>query len=148
MIGGSTQEKIFRDHSSTYIFVAKIHFLKGPKSRYIEITFERVSKNAFLRRRCVCLSDLQKSFVRCYHLSCVLASFLRIISKRRNRRGCHTTLQKYFTIPNVRRWQFFDCDTPKYYQIVVTTKVEKIALFRGIFEFQMAVENFLGVVTP
>ena len=57
-------------------------------------------------------------------------------------------LEKYFTIPNVRRWKFFDCDTPKYYQIVVTTKVEEIAVFRGIFEFQIAVENFLGVVTP
>ena len=148
MIGGSTQHKIFRDHSSTHIFATKTHFLKGPKSRYIEITFEEVSKNAFLIRRCVCLSDLQKSFIGCCHLSCVLSSFFRIISKRRNRRGCHTTLQKYFTIPNVRRWQFFDFDTPTYYQIVLTTKVEKLAVFGGIFEFQMAVENFLGVVTP
>ena len=58
------------------------------------------------------------------------------------------TLQKDFTIPNVRRWQFFDFDTPAYYQIALTTKVEKIAVLGGIFEFQMAVENFLGVVTP
>ena len=57
-------------------------------------------------------------------------------------------LEKYFTIPNVRRWQFFDFDTPAYYPIVLTTKVEELAVFRGIFEFQMAVENFLGVVTP
>ena len=42
----------------------------------------------------------------------------------------------------------FDFDTPKYYQIVLTTKVEDVAVFRGIFEFQMAVENFLSVVTP
>ena len=148
MIGSSTQQKIFGDHSSTYTFSSKKHFLKDPKSRYIELTFEGVSKHAFSRRRCMCLSGLQKIFVGCYYLSCVLASFLRIISKRRKNRGCHTTLQKDFTIPNVRRWQFFDCDTPKYYQIVVTTKVEEIAVFRGIFEFQMAVENFLGVVTP
>ena len=78
----------------------------------------------------------------------MFASFLRIISKRRNKRGCHTTLEKDFTIPNVRRWQFFDFDTPAYYPIVLTTKVEDLAVFRGIFEFQMAVENFLGVVTP
>ena len=57
-------------------------------------------------------------------------------------------LEKDFTIPNVRRWQFFDFDTPSYYQIVLTTKVEKLAVFRGIFEFRMAVENFPGVVTP
>ena len=57
-------------------------------------------------------------------------------------------LEKYFTIPNVMRWQFFDFDTPAYYSIVLTTKVEELAVFRGIFEFQMAVENFLGVVTP
>ena len=93
-------------------------------------------------------NGLQKSFVGCDHLSCVFASFLRIISKRRNKRGCHTTLEKDFTIPNVRRWQFFDFDTPAYSQIVLTTKVEELAVFRGIFEFQMAVENFLGVVTP
>ena len=57
-------------------------------------------------------------------------------------------LEKDFTIPNVRRWQFFDFDTPSYYQIVLTTKVEELVVFRGIFEFQMAVENFLGIVTP
>ena len=57
-------------------------------------------------------------------------------------------LEKYFTIPNVRRWQIFYFDTPAYSQIVLTTKVEELAVFRGIFEFQMAVENFLGVVTP
>ena len=58
------------------------------------------------------------------------------------------TLQKDFTIPNVRRWQFFDFDTPAYYPIVLTTKVEDLAVFRGIFEFQMAVENFLGIIIP
>ena len=94
------------------------------------------------------MRGLQKFFVGCYYLSCVIASFLRIIYKRRKKRECHTTLSKDFTIPNVRRWQCFDCDAPKYYQIVVTTKVEHIAVFRGIFEFQMAVEKFLGVVTP
>ena len=57
-------------------------------------------------------------------------------------------LEKYFTIPNVRRWPFFDFDTPLYCHFVLTTKVGKIAVFGGIFEFQMAVENFLGVVTP
>ena len=51
-------------------------------------------------------------------------------------------------IPSVRIWQFFDFDTPTYYQIVLTPKVDKLAVFRGIFEFQMAVENFLGIVTP
>ena len=78
----------------------------------------------------------------------MFASFLWIISKGRNKRGCHTTLEKDFTIPNVRRWQFFDFDTPAYSQIVLFTKVEELAVFRGIFEFQMAVENFPGVVTP
>ena len=43
---------------------------------------------------------------------------------------------------------FFDFDTPLYCHFVLTTKVGKIAVFGGIFEFQMAVENFLGVVTP
>ena len=78
----------------------------------------------------------------------MLASFLGIISKRRNKRESHTTLQTDYFISNVRRWQFFDFDTPAYYQIVLTTKVEELAVFRGIFEFQMAVENFPGVVTP
>merc|ERR1712015_177496 len=89
-----------------------------------------------------------KFFLGCYYLSYELASFLRIISKSRNKRGCHTTLQQDFTIPNVRRWPFFDFDTPLYCHFVLTTKVEKLAVFGGIFEFQMAVENFLGVVTP
>ena len=43
---------------------------------------------------------------------------------------------------------FFDFDTPAYSQTVLTTKVEELAVFSGIFEFQMTVENFLGVVTP
>ena len=117
MIGSSTQQKILGDHSSIHTLVIKKQFLKDPKSRYIEITFERVSKNTFLWRRCMCLSGLQKFFVGCYYLSCVLASFLRIISKRRNTRGCHTTCQKDFTIPNIRRWHFFDFDTPAYYHM-------------------------------
>ena len=58
------------------------------------------------------LGGLQKCFVGCYHLSCVLASFLGIISKRRNKRESHTTLQTDYFISNVRRWQFFNFDTP------------------------------------
>ena len=68
------------------------------------------------------LGGLQKYFVRCYHLSCVLASFLGIISKRRNKRESHTTLQTDYFISNVRRWQFFDFDTLVYYRVVLTTK--------------------------
>ena len=65
---------------------------------------------------------LLKIFVGCYYLSCVLASFLRIVSTRKNKRGSHTTLQTDFIISNVRGWQFFDFDTPVYYHVVLTTK--------------------------
>ena len=68
------------------------------------------------------LSGLQKVFVGCYHLSCVLASFLGIMTKRRNKRGSHTTLQTDYIISNVRRWRFFDFDTPVYYHVVLITK--------------------------
>ena len=56
----------------------------------------------------MCLSGPPKLFVGCYHLSRVLASFLRIISKRRNNRKGHTTLQKDFPIPNIRKWKFIN----------------------------------------
>ena len=46
---------------------------------------------------------------------CVLASFLGIISTRRNKRESHTTLQTHFITSNIRRWRFFDFDTPVYY---------------------------------
>ena len=42
---------------------------------------------------------------------------------------------------------FFKFSTTKFKR-VVTTEVEELAVFRGIFEFQLAVENFPGVVTP
>ena len=54
------------------------------------------------------MSGSSKLFVGCYHLSRVLAYFLRIISKRRNKQEGHTTLQKHFTIPNVRKCQFIN----------------------------------------
>ena len=38
----------------------------------------------------------------------MLASFLRIISKLRNKQEGHTTLQTDFTIPNVSKWQFIN----------------------------------------
>ena len=63
-----------------------------------------------------------KNILLCYYLSCVLASFLEIISKRRNKRESHTTLQTDYFISNVRRWQFFDFDTLVYYRVVLTTK--------------------------
>ena len=55
---------------------------------------------------------------------------------------------KRFYDPKRQEMAIFDFDTTTYYQIVLTAKVEKLAVFGGIFEFQIAVENFLGVVTP
>ena len=46
------------------------------------------------------------------HPTCVLASFLRIISIYWNKREHHTTLQSDFTIQNVSWWWFFSFDTP------------------------------------
>ena len=138
---GSNQQIIFRDHSSTHIFIAKKHFLKHHKSRSVEIPFERVSKNAFLRRRFMCLNGLQKKFVATYHLSGVLSSFLRTISKRRNKRECHTTLEKDFTLQKHRRWQFLEFDTRGYYHVRLSHKWELWIVYTSTFTALFTAED-------
>ena len=61
MIGGSTQQKLFGDHSSTYSLVTKEQFLKHQHSEILD-----PSKIALWWLRSMCLSGLQKFFVGCY----------------------------------------------------------------------------------
>ena len=112
MIGDSTQQKIFGDHSNIHPLVSKKQFLKDT-SKVTSTKWDFGSfKNCFLVTKEYVLERSPKIFVGCYHLSCVLASFLGIISIRRNQMGSQTTFQTDFIISNVRRWQFFDFDTP------------------------------------
>ena len=86
MIGSSTQEKNLGDHSSPNTLVTKKHFWKDPKSRSVDITLEEASKP----KKCHLLTFwILKSFWSIIWYPSFFASFLVIISKRRNKRGCH-----------------------------------------------------------
>ena len=64
-------------------------------------TILRTSKREFEWTWCLTLSGAQKFSKGHQHATCVFASFLRIISIRRNKREHRTMLQSDFTIPNV-----------------------------------------------
>ena len=110
MIGGSTQQTIFGDHSSIHSLVTKKQFLKDPKSHSVDFTFEGVSKS---KNRYLLTFEIIKSIkIIVWHFLLLLwiamilrmlASILRIIAIHRSKRKCHTMILIDFMISNVRR---------------------------------------------
>ena len=138
---GSNQQKIFRDHSSTHIFIAKKHFLKHQKSRSVHSSLWKSLQKCFFATKIYVLEWSPKKFVATYHLSGVLASFLRTISKRRNKRECHTTLEKDFTLQKPRRWQFLEFDTRGYYHVRLSHKWELWIVYTSTFTALFTAED-------
>ena len=70
-----------------------------------------------------------------HYPTCVLVSFLRIISIRQSKRGGRTTSQSDFTNPNVRRWSFFGFHTTsKQYQAERAQKKRVLVNDSSVFE--------------
>ena len=94
--------------------------------------FETSKKIAFWWVWHLTLRVTKKFSVGIQYPTCVLASFLRIISICWNKREHHTTSQSDFTIQNVSWWWFFSFDTPSKVKVVYTiSKPPKKLLFDG-----------------
>ena len=99
--------------------------------------FETSKKIAFWWVWHLTLRVTKKFSVGIQYPTCVLASFLRIISICWNKREHHTTLQSYFTIQNVSWWWFFSFDTPSKVKLAYFKLIRNFeSLWLLIIEFQ------------